>query len=80
MKHRHLNHERYTLAAIDDVICRGRWQDWADMRSAALEDPSLFASIRRICVARAPEAAAMRHRFWLHYVDARRREQDCDAA
>ncbi|KJS76551.1 MAG: hypothetical protein Q7T22_09995 [Serpentinimonas sp.] len=26
--HRHLNHQRYTLAAIDDAIARGRWSDW----------------------------------------------------
>ena len=32
MQHRHLNHQRYTLAAIDDVIARGRWADWADLR------------------------------------------------
>ena len=31
--HRHLNHQRYTLAAIDDVISRGRWQEWAELRS-----------------------------------------------
>ena len=28
MQHRHLNHQRFTLAAIDDVIRRGRWDDW----------------------------------------------------
>ena len=28
MRHRHLNHEDYTLAAIDDVSARGLWADW----------------------------------------------------
>ena len=34
MRHRHLNHQRYTLAAIDDVITRGRWADWVALRRA----------------------------------------------
>ena len=42
MRHRHLNHEGYTLAAIDDVIARGKWQDWADLRGAALADAAAF--------------------------------------
>ena len=29
MDHRHLNHDRRTLAAIDDLIARGYWDDWA---------------------------------------------------
>lgn len=32
MLHRYLNHERFTLAAIDDVIARGRQSDWFDQR------------------------------------------------
>ena len=67
VRHRHLNHERYTAAAIDDVISRGRWADWADMRRAALADPSLFAKIERVCGARASDRFAMRHRFWMYY-------------
>ena len=35
MLHRHLNHQRLTLAAIDDIIARGRWQDWVRMLSSA---------------------------------------------
>ena len=27
MEHRHLNHQRLTLASIDDTISRGVWQD-----------------------------------------------------
>ena len=42
MLHRHLNHQRFTLAAIDDVISRGRWGDWAELRRAALADQSLL--------------------------------------
>jgi hypothetical protein len=29
MLHRHLDHDRLTLAAIDDAIARGAWNDWA---------------------------------------------------
>lgn len=29
MRHRHLNHTRFTLAAIDDLIARGQWRHWA---------------------------------------------------
>jgi len=39
MQHRHLNHQRLTLAAIDDLIARGRWDDWAALRQAVLADP-----------------------------------------
>jgi len=37
MQHRHLNHQDFTLAAIDDVIGRGRLPDWDALRSALLE-------------------------------------------
>ena len=52
MEHRHLNHQRFTLAAIDDVIARGKWQDWAALRQAALADPAVLERIRRVCAAR----------------------------
>jgi mRNA-degrading endonuclease HigB of HigAB toxin-antitoxin module len=47
--HRHLNHQRFTLAAIDDVISRGRWQDWADLRQAVLSDNDLLNQVERVC-------------------------------
>jgi|GEM_PF-1293601 len=34
MLHRHLNHSEWTLAAIDDVIARGRLDDWKQLRDA----------------------------------------------
>ena len=46
MQHRHLIHQRLTLAAIDDVISRGRWDDWADLRRAALQDLTQYCSLR----------------------------------
>jgi len=34
MYHRHLTHQDFTLAAIDDLIARGKRQDWAELRQA----------------------------------------------
>lgn len=72
MRHRHLNHDGYTLAAIDDVIARGKWQDWADLRSAALADARLFDKIERICAQRIADPYAQRHHFWMHYARHKR--------
>ena len=73
MRHRHLDHECYSLAAIDDVIARGRWTDWADLRRAIRADPSLADRVERVCRACAQSTAAQRHHFWMHYVSAHRR-------
>ena len=39
MIHRHLNHQELSLAAIDDVISRGKRKDWEDLRLAVLDNP-----------------------------------------
>ena len=67
MHHRHLNHQRFTLAAIDDVILRGRWNDWAELRRAALADRALLDKIRQVCRAHMGDPYAQRHHFWMHY-------------
>ena len=67
MLHRHLNHERYTAAAIDDVIERGSKQDWFELRRAALADPRVAERVRRLCEARLLHPDAQRHHFWTHY-------------
>lgn len=73
MRHRHLNHEGYTLAAIDDVIARGRWADWADLRRAVRAGgPPVLERVERVCRAHAGDPGAQRHHFWMHYVQARR--------
>jgi len=48
MLHRHLDPQSFSLAAIDDVIARGRWRDWADLRRAALSDRTLLDKVQRI--------------------------------
>lgn len=39
MKHRHLNHDRFTTAAIDDILIRDRLPDWAPLIEAIRADP-----------------------------------------
>jgi hypothetical protein len=72
MTHRHLNHERFTLAAIDDVISRGRWNDWAQLRRALLEDRALLNKVEKICQRYAGNPYAQRYHFWRHYVEEHR--------
>ena len=73
MRHRHLNHEEYTLAAIDDVIARGRWADWADLRRAVCGDLPVLDRVERVCRAYLHDPHAQRYHFWMHYAQARRR-------
>lgn len=67
MEHRHLNHQRFTLAGIDDVIARAGLNDWAELRRAALDDPALMGKVERVCRQYAADPYAQRHHFWLHY-------------
>lgn len=72
MLHRHLNHQQFTLAGIDDVIARGRWQDWAELRRAVLADPALLRKVERVCQAHVSDPYAQRHHFWMHYAQEHR--------
>ena len=62
MFHRHLNHQNYTLAAIDDVIGRGKRKDWADLRRAAL-DRTVMEKVLRVCEAHVDDPYAQRYHF-----------------
>ena len=70
MIHRHLNHDRHTLAAIDDVISRGGRADWEALRDAARADAGLLEKIRRVCAAHADDPRAQRHYLWSRYAQA----------
>ncbi|MDQ5769988.1 MULTISPECIES: hypothetical protein [Thiothrix] len=72
MIHRHLNHQRFTLAAIDDIISRGRWQDWAELRKAVLQEQPLLEKVERICRPYLSDPYAQRYHFWMHYAQAHR--------
>jgi hypothetical protein len=47
MLHRHLNHSEWILAAIDDVIARGRLDDWKQLRDAAARETEIQERILR---------------------------------
>lgn len=72
MRHRHLNHQHLTLAAIDDVISRGRWRDWAELRREVLDNRSLLEKVERVCRPYVADPYAQRHHFWMQYVEAHR--------
>jgi hypothetical protein len=70
MQHRHLNHQDFTLAAVDDIIRRGDSRDWVMLRRAAHRDASVLARIQRICTAAdasQPQEGAQRLNFWRKY-------------
>ena len=69
MRHRHLTHQAYTLAAIDDIIARGKRQDWAALRTALLSDSSIREKVLRVCAAYIADPYAQRYHFWKHYAE-----------
>ena len=69
MLHRHLNHQGYTLAALDDVIDRGKREDWARLRSVALKDREFMERVLCIALAHAHDPYAQRYHFWRHYAE-----------
>jgi hypothetical protein len=54
MKHRHLAHEAFTLAAIEDILARGSLPDWAPLVQAVEAEPygEVAEKTLRICAAR----------------------------
>jgi hypothetical protein len=68
MLHRHLNHSDWTLAAVDDVIARGRLDDWKQLRDAATRRADIRARILRVCAAHLADPYAQRYHFWVFYV------------
>jgi len=67
--HRHLTHRQFTLAAIDDVIARGKRRDWAELRSAVLADPGVLQKALRVCRAHVANPSAQRYSFWKQYAE-----------
>ncbi len=67
MQHRHLNHQNFTLAAIDDVIGRGQRQDWSALRRAVTDDRQLLEKILRVCRAHIQDPYAQRYYLWNLY-------------
>jgi hypothetical protein len=75
MEHRHLHHQRFTLAAIDDVVARGAWPDWVRLRLDVLHTPTTLDKLERVCQPRVSNADVQWHRFWRHYAEYRRAAQ-----
>ncbi len=67
MLHRHLTHQDFTLAAIDDVIGRGKRWDWAELRRVALADRVVLEKVLRVCEAHVADPWAQRYHFWKRY-------------
>jgi hypothetical protein len=67
MRHRNLNHSRYTLAAIDDVIDRGKRESWAFLLAAVDASPEIRARVLRVCEAHVADDFAQRYHFWNNY-------------
>jgi hypothetical protein len=69
MLHRHLNHQDFTLAAIDNVITRGKRRDWAELRREVLSDRAIMEKVLRVCQAHVADPYAQRYHFWKQYVE-----------
>jgi hypothetical protein len=69
LQHRHLNHQDFTLAAIDDTIARGKRRDWAALRTALLTEPGVREKVLRVCQAHIADPYAQRYHFWKHYAE-----------
>ncbi len=69
MLHRHLAHQQFTLAAIDDIISRGRRQDWAELRKAALADRTILEKILRVCRAHVADPYKQRYHLGKAYAE-----------
>lgn len=67
MTHRHLNHCRFTLAAIDDVIDRGKRDAWALLLAAVDASPEIRNRVLRVCAAHISDGYAQRYHFWNIY-------------
>jgi hypothetical protein len=73
MIHRHLNHQNYTLAAIDDIISRGLWVDWVDMHKEILSNVLLLDKVEKICKNYISDPYQQRYHFWYNYVQKSRK-------
>ena len=67
MRHRNLNHSRFTLAAIDDVIDRGQRASWASLLAAVDASPEIRSRVLRVCKAHVSDDFAQRYHFWNNY-------------
>ncbi len=67
MRHRHLNRSGLTLAAIDDVIDRGKRESWVSLLTAVDVSPEIRSRVLRVCAAHVSDGYAQRYHFWNNY-------------
>jgi hypothetical protein len=67
MRHRNLNHSRFTLVAIDDVIDRGQRESWAFLLAAVDASPEIRSRVLRVCKVHVSDDFAQRYHFWNNY-------------
>lgn len=67
MRHRHLTHSEFTLAAIDDVIGRGQRGSWESLQAALGADIEIRSKVVRVCAAHIGDPYAQRYHFWNNY-------------
>lgn len=67
MQHRHINTQEYTLEAIDDIISRGKHQDWLELRDAVRQDAQIARDVKNVC-AHYAEEQSIRYDFWPIYL------------
>lgn len=68
MTHRHIQSGfNLSAAAVDDIIDRGGRADWAFLRDASREDPSVMEQIRRVCAAHLPDPQDQKYHLWSLY-------------
>jgi hypothetical protein len=74
MLHRHLNHQRLTLAALDDIIENGTLADWQPVLARVRRDPfgSVASSIDGLLDERDYEESGA---LWRAFLDQARTRQ-----
>lgn len=69
MRHRHLTHQNYTLAAIDDVIFSWSLAGLGRSALCCARDRALLEKVQRICHGHVQDPYAQRYHFWMHYAE-----------
>jgi hypothetical protein len=70
MKHRHITSNTYTLAAIDDVISRGTFDDWLEMYRAVMVEPEIREDIISICKNYIDDPSEQCYHFWKIFIES----------
>lgn len=68
MHHRHLNHQRLTLAALDDLIENGTLADWRPVLGRVRQDPEgpVASRLAQLLSAKDYEESGA---LWQHFLD-----------